>query len=244
MESEPATRRVVLKLSGNAFGPAADGPFDSDALSFIAGEIAKVHRDGVQLGVVCGAGNIIRGAALCPEGPGRIRADYAGMLATLVNSLVLQGRLERMGIPCTCYTAVPAGRMAEAFEPGRCIADLRSGRVALLAGGTGNPLFTTDTAAALRAVELGAGIVLKATRVDGVFSDDPETNPEATRYSRLTYREVLEQGLGVIDLTAVSFCMEHGVPLLVFNYAVQDNIRRAAAGEAIGTFIGSEEDAS
>jgi len=242
MESEPAPRRVLLKISGGSFA-SAQGPFCKSAISFIAREIAGVHGDGVQLAVVSGGGNVIRGASFCPDGPGRLRADDAGMLATLVNVLVLRDALERLAVPCTHYCAFPAGTMAPVYERARAVADLERGNVVLLAGGTGNPLFTTDSAAALRAAELDACIVLKATRVDGVYSADPEKDPGATRFERLTYQEVLERRLRVMDWTAVSFCMERGLPLLVFDYTVEGSIRRAAAGQTIGTLIGSAPDA-
>jgi uridylate kinase len=243
MDREPGPKRVLLKLSGNAFMGAGGETFDSDAVAFISSEIARTAASGVRLAVVCGAGNVIRGAGFCPEGPGRVRADFAGMLATLVNVLVLRDGLEQQGVSCAHYSAFGVVRVAEAFEPLRAREDLEKGRVVLLAGGTGNPFFTTDTAAALRAVELGAGLLLKATRVDGVYSDDPEKNPAAKHYARISYQEVLERKLGVMDLTAISFCMEHGLQVRVFNYAVEGNIQRAAAGEELGTLIGESEDA-
>jgi uridylate kinase len=166
------------------------------------------------------------------------------MMATLVNILVLRDHLEELGTPVSHYCALPVQRTAPVFDPPDCIRDMEAGRVVLLAGGTGNPLLTTDTAAALRAAELGAGCVLKATRVDGVYSADPEQDPDAERYQRLTYREVLQRELGVMDLTAIGFCMTHELPLQVFDYSVEGNISRAARGEVVGTIIGSENNAS
>jgi uridylate kinase len=173
-----------------------------------------------------------------------VRADYAGMMATLVNVLVLRDYLEETGTAVSHYCALPVQRTAPVFDPDTCIADMEAGKVVLLAGGTGNPLLTTDTAAALRAAEIAADCVLKATRVDGVYSADPETEPDAERFSHLSYQEVLERELGVMDLTAVGFCMTHNLPLHVFDYSVEGNISRAARGEVVGTIIGSEHNVS
>jgi uridylate kinase len=238
MDPDAGPQRVLLKLSGNALS-SNEAPFDEDAARLIAGEIARAARTGAQMAIVCGGGNIIRGALWRDSGINRIRADYAGMLATLVNALVLRDHLESAGLDCTHYCAFPVPRMAEVFEPTRCIAEMAAGRVVILAGGTGNPLFTTDTAAALRAGELGADLLIKATRVDGVYSANPETDPHAELFTHLTYQEVLDRGLRVMDWTAVSFCMAHGLPLRVVNYAVEGNIARAVGGEDVGTFVGS-----
>jgi len=244
MQEQRSPRRVLLKISGNALaGQGVAVPFGPRALDFIAAQLDQARQTGVQLAVVVGGGNIIRGAAFCPDGMGRLRADYAGMLATVVNVLVLRDRLEAIGVPVAHYAAVGIPRMAQAFAPERALADLESGRLVLLGGGTGSPLFTTDTAAALRAVELGADLLLKATRVDGVYTADPEKKADAQLCPRLTYAEVLKHRLRVMDLTAVSICLEHRLPLRVFSYAVEGNIRRAACGEPVGTLIGSPEDA-
>jgi uridylate kinase len=243
MDADPAPQRVLLKVSGNAFG-GSDGPFDEDNVAFLAREISRAAAEGTQIAVVSGAGNILRGATLRTAGPARVRADYAGMMATLVNVLVLRDHLERLDAPVSHYCALPVQRTAPVFDPEAAIADMEAGKVVLLAGGTGNPLLTTDTAAALRAAERAAGCVLKATRVDGVYSADPEKHPDAERFERLTYREVLERELGVMDLTAVGFCMTHNLPLHVFDYSVEGNISRAARGEVVGTIIGSDNNAS
>jgi uridylate kinase len=243
MADEGTLRRVLLKLSGGTLAGADGSPFDGPAISWICRELQSAHETGVQIAVVVGGGNILRGAKLHPTGPGRIRADYAGMLATAVNILVLRDHLAEAGVPVAHYCAFAVPRMCDAFEPERCRADLEAGRLVLLGGGTGNPLFTTDSAAALRAAEIGASVVLKATRVDGVYSDDPEENPDAERFERLTYGEVLERELGVMDLTAISFCLEHSLPVRVFDYAREGNIRRAVLGEPVGTLVGSPEDA-
>ncbi len=241
MEEDSAPQRVLLKLSGNVFGGRQGHPFDSEALYYIAAEIEAARRGGPQMAIVVGAGNVIRGASFCPAGPGRLRADYAGMLATAVNALVLRQSLERRGLPTAHYGAFQVARMMEVFEPERCVRDLEQDRIVILAGGTGCPLFTTDTAAALRAVEIGADLLLKATRVEGVYSADPETSGEVELYRETSYSRVLERRLAVMDLAAVSLCMEHNLPVRVFNYAVEGNIRRAAAGEPVGTVIGSAE---
>jgi uridylate kinase len=236
-------RRVLLKLSGGVFAAQQGAPFDPGAIAAIAAEVAAAHQTSCRIAVVLGGGNVIRGARFCPDGPGRLSADYAGMLATVLNSLVFGAALSEAGVPVALYGAFAVSRMVRQFEPEQALADLEAGRLVLLAGGTGNPFFTTDSAAALRAVELGADVVLKATRVDGVYSADPERDAGAILYDRITYEEVLERRLGVMDLTAISFCMEHSVPVRVFNYAVAGNIRRAVAGEAIGTLVGDPDDA-
>jgi uridylate kinase len=238
MPQEDAPQRVLLKLSGSTFAGKSGGPFDEKAIAFIAGELRDASRAPVQMAVVVGGGNIIRGARFCPTGPGRISADHAGMLATVVNTLVLRDRLQCLDVPVSHYCAFAVPRMAEAFQPDLCVADLEAGKVVLLAGGTGNPLLTTDTAAVLRAVEIEADVVLKATRVAGVYSSDPERDPDAEIFERVSFGEMLERKLAVMDLTAVSFCLEHSLPVRVFDYAVKGNIRRAAIGEPVGTLIG------
>jgi len=243
MGQEPDPRRVLLKLSGDALSAGGPNVFDSHALEFTAGELLQTVKAGVQVAVVIGGGNIMRGAKFCPDGPGRIGADHAGMLGTVINGVVLRDRLRARGVPATHYSAFRIPRIVNDFEPERCVADLEEGRVVVLSGGTGNPFFTTDTAAALRAVEIGANLLLKATRVDGVYSADPETDPDAELFEAIRYDEVLKRGLGVMDLTAVSLCLANGLPVRVFNFAVEGNIRRAALGESIGTLIGRPQDA-
>jgi len=243
MDPDPAPRRVLLKLSGGVFAGAAQAPFDDQAIGYIASELADAHRDCSQIAVVLGGGNIIRGARMAREGAGRISADYAGMLATVLNALVLRQRLSELGVPVVHYGAFPVVRMIDVFEPARAVRDLEAGHIVLLAGGTGNPFFTTDTAAALRAMEVGADLLLKATRVEGVYSADPEKDRRAELFQTITYRQVLERRLGVMDLSAISLCMQKGLPVRVFDYSVPGNIRRAIAGEPIGTLIGSDDDA-
>jgi len=243
MDTDPAPRRVLLKLSGAAFAGGGQAPFDEKSIGFIAAELASAHQACGQMAVVLGGGNIIRGARFAPSGPERITADYAGMLATVINALVLRSRLAELGVSAVHYGAFPVVRMIEVFEPERAAADLAAGRIVLLAGGTGNPFFTTDTAAALRGMEVGADLMLKATRVEGVYSADPEKDPTARLFKTISYRQVLDLRLGVMDLAAVSLCMQRGLAVRVFNYSVPGNIRRAVAGEPVGTLIGSDDDA-
>ncbi len=238
MKPRGGYRRALLKLSGAAFAPAEGKGFDEGQVSYIARELAAGYQVCHELALVIGGGNILRGARLRPEGANRLLADYAGMIATVLNALVLQDGLRELGVPCRLYSALPVPPVAVAVDAERCRGDLSEGRVVILAGGTGNPLFTTDTAAALRGVELEVEIVLKATRVDGVYSADPEKHPDARLFSRLTYCDVLNRALGAMDLCAVSLCMEHRLPVRVFNYRVEGNMRRALAGEPVGTLIG------
>ena len=243
MAADDEGRVVLLKLSGGALAAADGSPFGDGAIDYIAGELKDAHDAGARMAVVIGGGNIIRGARFCPTGPGRIAADHAGMLATTVNALVLRDRLEQAGVPTSHFGAFAVPRMVPQFTPSAARAALAQGEVVVLAGGTGNPLLTTDTAAAIRAVEVGAYVVLKATRVDGVYSADPEVDADARRFATLTYHEVLERKLGVMDLTAISFCLQHSLPVRVFDFAAPGNIRRAALGEPVGTLIGSDNDA-
>jgi uridylate kinase len=205
----------------------------------ICGQIKRVVEGGVQLAIVCGGGNILRGgefskvsASIVPS-----TAHYMGMLATVINGLALQDALESVGVPTRLQTAIPMANVAEPFIRRRCLRHLEKGRVVILAAGTGSPFVTTDTAAALRAREIDANVVLKATRVDGVFSADPEKNPHAVRYATISFQDVLSQGLTVMDAQAVHHCMEHGIPIVVFNYQRVGNIERVIAGENIGTRV-------
>jgi len=242
MESPGSCRRAVLKLSGSAFAPRGGKGIDEGQVGFVTGELIEARRACPELAVMLGGGNIMRGAQCFPTGPSRVRADYAGMAATVVNALVLQDSLLRADVPCKVYSALPVGGVAAAFSVEQCVADLEDGCIVLLAGGTGDPLFTTDTAGALRAVQLSAQVMLKATRVDGVYSADPEQHPDAELYEYLSYEDVIKGKLGVMDPCAVSLCMEHGVPVRVFNYGAEGNIRRALSGERVGTLIGRHED--
>jgi len=199
--------------------------------------VAAAVKDGVQVGIVVGGGNIFRGLAAAARGMDRATGDYIGMLATVMNGLALQDALERVGIPTRVMTAIAMNEIAEPYIRRRAIRHLEKGRVAIFVAGTGNPYFTTDTAAALRAVEIGASVLLKATKVDGVYDADPLVHPGARRYSELTYADVLTERLKVLDATAVSLCMENDLPIIVFDLNAPDNVRRAAMGEQVGTRI-------
>ena len=230
-------RRILLKLSGEALlGDRAYG-VDPAFCAFIALQVAEVRRLGVEVGIVVGGGNIFRGLAAAAKGMDRATGDYIGMLATVMNGLALQDALERAGVPTRVMSAIGMNEVAEPYIRRRAVRHLEKGRVVILAAGTGNPYFTTDTAAALRAVEIGAEVILKATKVDGVYDADPVTHPGATRYDRLTYTDVLRDRLRVLDATAVSLCMENDLPIVVFDLNRPDNITRVARGEPVGTFI-------
>jgi uridylate kinase len=228
--------RVLLKLSGEAFA-GSGGSVDVDTTMTMAREIAQVHADGVSLAVVVGGGNIWRGKAHEAAGMDRATADYMGMLATVINALALQDALERIGVPCRVQTAIAMNAIAEPYIRRRAMRHLEKGRVVIFAAGTGNPYFTTDTTAALRAIEVGAQAILKGTKVDGVYSADPFKDPSATRFVHLDYLRVLELGLEVMDSTALTLCMDNGLPIVVFDMNAPGNIRRVVAGEPIGTTV-------
>ncbi len=230
--------RVLLKLSGEALlGDAAYG-IDPIVLEALSSQIEHVHDGGVEIAVVVGGGNIFRGMAASAAGMDRAQADYIGMLATVMNALALQDVLEKHGIYTRVMSAIEMQAVAEPYIRRRAIRHLQKGRVVILAAGTGNPYFTTDTTAALRALEIGAECIMKATKVDGVFDSDPMTNPDAAKFDRLDYLEVLSRGLKVMDATAISLCMDNDLPILVFNVHTDGNIERALRGEAVGTFVG------
>ncbi|NIA21515.1 MAG: UMP kinase [Anaerolineaceae bacterium] len=237
---QPIYRRVILKISGEGLCRSGGSGLDPEEISRIADEAKAVAENGTQLAIVVGGGNFIRGQALSDAGHvKRATGDYMGMMATCINAMALQDTLEDMDVPTRVLTAIEMQQVAEPFIRRRAIRHLEKGRIVILAGGTGNPYFTTDTCAALRASELGADVLLKATKVDGVFSADPVTNPEAEKFDRLTYQEVFEKQLRVMDLTAISLCMESGIPIVVFNLKKSGNIARVIAGESIGTTITS-----
>jgi uridylate kinase len=237
-------QRILLKLSGEAL--LGDRPYGVDPAfcAFIAGQVAEVKALGVQIGVVVGGGNIFRGMAAAAKGMDRATGDYIGMLATVMNALALQDALERAGVQTRVMSAIGMNEVAEPYIRRRAVRHLEKGRVVLLAAGTGNPYFTTDTAAALRAVEIGAEVILKATKVDGVYDADPMTHPNAHRYEHLGYADLLRDRLKVLDATAVSLCMENDLPIIVFDLNKPDNIRRVAMGEAVGTLISGESTGS
>jgi len=233
----PHYRRILLKLSGEALLGTRQYGVDPNFCAFIAAQVAEVHGLGVQIGIVVGGGNIFRGMAAAAKGMDRATGDYIGMLATVMNALALQDALEKAGVQTRVMSAIGMAEVAEPYIRRRAVRHLEKGRVIILAAGTGNPYFTTDTAAALRAVEIGAEVILKATKVDGVYDSDPITNPAAKRYERLTYSQVLAERLGVLDATAVSLCMENDMPIVVFDLNTPQNITRVAAGEPVGTLI-------
>lgn len=229
-------KRVVLKLGGEMFGGGKVG-LDPDVVSTVADQIAEVVDTGVQVAVVIGGGNFFRGAELQQRGLERARSDYMGMLGTVMNCLALQDFLEKRGVVTRVQTAITMGQVAEPYIPLRAQRHLEKGRVVIFGAGMGMPYFSTDTTAAQRALEIKAEVVLMAKGVEGVYSADPRTDPDATLYHEITHREVLEQGLKVADATAFSLCMDNQMPILVFNLLEQGNIARAVAGEKIGTLV-------
>ncbi len=232
-----AYRRVLVKLSGEALMGGQSYGIDRAVAAQIAGEISEIRALGVELAIVIGGGNIFRGVAASAAGMDRAQADYMGMLATVINALALQDALEAAGVVTRVLTAIEMRSVAEPFIRRRAIRHIEKGRVVVFAGGTGNPYFTTDTAAALRAMEIKAEVILKATKVDGIYSADPVTNPGATKFDALTYLEVLDRRLKVMDATAVSLCMDNKLPIVVFNLRRPGNMKRAILGEAIGTTV-------
>lgn len=229
--------RVVLKISGESFSRPGEFGIDRNELAAMTREIIAAAKSGVQIAVVVGGGNIIRGAELAAEGIDKSTADYMGMLGTVINGLALKESLERMGQEARLMSAIDIPAVAESFIRGRALRHFDKGRVLILAAGTGNPFFTTDTCASLRAAELNADILLKATKVDGVYTADPNTDPSAKRYEKLRFAEALDQQLGVMDLTALAMCMQNKIPVIVFNFKESGNIERAVRGEAIGTLV-------
>jgi uridylate kinase len=236
---EPKYRRVILKLSGEGFGQPGKSGISIDETLNVARQAQRIVQRGVQLAIVVGAGNILRGAQFSAGGDviREATAHYMGMLATVLNGLALQDALESLRCQTRLMTALRMEHVAEPYIRRRAIRHLEKGRIVILAGGTGNPFVTTDTAAALRARELEANILLKATRVDGVYSDDPEHNPHAVRYDKLTYAQVMRDNLRVMDMSAISLCREAKLPILVFNFKREGNIERAIAGHPIGTLV-------
>jgi uridylate kinase len=240
--SKPAYRRAILKISGESFSTQGVLGIDPDELNIIASQIAEAVQDGTQLAVVVGGGNMIRGAELSTRvGIPQATADYMGMLGTVINALALKEAIEKHGQPARVLSALDIESVAEPFIRARALRHFEKGRVLILAAGTGNPFFTTDTCASLRAIELGADILLKATKVDGVYNEDPNLDENATRFDKLTFSEAINRKLGVMDLTALSMCMEHDLPVIVFNFKTHGNICRVIAGESIGTLVTNSE---
>jgi len=237
-DAKPVYKRVLLKISGEGFCHEGSFGIEAPELENIARQCIEVAQMGVQLAIVVGGGNFIRGATFAEDGNiPRATADYMGMLATILNAVALQETMEKMGQPTRVQSAISVYSVAEPFIRRRAVRHLEKGRVLILAAGTGNPFFTTDTCAALRATEISADVLLKATKVDGIYSADPKRNPEARLYHDITYQHVLDQKLGVMDLTAVTLCMERKIPLVVFNLKTDGNIARVVRGENVGTRI-------
>jgi uridylate kinase len=236
-----APRRVLLKLSGEALMGDHEYGIDPAVVREIAAQVAESARGGIEVAVVVGGGNIFRGLAASASGMDRATGDYMGMLATVMNGLALQDALEQVGCPTRVMSAIAMNEICEPYIRRRAVRHLEKGRVVVMVAGTGNPYFTTDTAATLRAVEIHAGVILKATRVDGVYDADPETHPDAQRYTQVGYTELLSNRLQALDATAVSLAMDNEMPIVVFDMTVAGNIARAVRGERIGTLISGEE---
>jgi uridylate kinase len=232
-----AYKRILLKISGEALAGGQDYGLSTAVIDFIAGEVKTVHALGVQIAMVVGGGNIFRGVEGSARGMDRASADYMGMLATVINGLALQAGLEKAGVDTRVQTAIEMREVAEPFIRRRALRHLEKGRVVIFAGGTGNPYFTTDTTAALRAMEIGADVVFKATKVDGVYTADPKTDPTATKFDELTYLEVLSRRLKVMDSTAISLCMDNRFPIVVFNLHERGRLRQLVCGERVGTLV-------
>lgn len=235
--SEPVYQRILLKLSGEALAGEKGSGVDAEIALRIAEEVREVHDLGVQVGIVLGGGNIIRGISASAHGLERVVGDKMGMLATIINSLALQGALERVKVDTRLMTALEMRQIAEPFIRRRAVRHLEKRRVVIFAGGTGNPYFSTDTAAALRAMEIKADVILKATKVDGVYDADPVEVPDARMYTQVSYLDLLSKGLSIMDTTAVSLCMDNRLPIIVFNLNVAGNIRRVVMGEKIGSMV-------
>ena len=235
--SVPAYQRILLKLSGEALMGEQPFGIDPAITTQIAKDVREIQQLGVQTAVVIGGGNLFRGLAASAKGMDRATADYMGMLATVINALALQDALEHQGVLTRVASAIEMRAVAEPFIRRRAVRHLEKGRVVVFAAGTGNPYFTTDTAAALRAMEIKADVILKATKVDGIYTADPVTHPDATKFDEISYLKVLQHGLKVMDTTAISLCMDNKLPIVVFNLRTQGNLRRVVMGEAVGTTV-------
>lgn len=235
--SRQSYKRVLLKLSGESLAGDQGYGIDPATISTIAAQIKEVMDDGIQLALVIGGGNIFRGLAASSKGMDRASADYMGMLATVINSLAMQDALEKLGVSTRVQSAIAMQEVAEPYIRRRAVRHLEKGRVVIFGAGTGNPYFTTDTAASLRAMEINAQVILKGTKVDGVYSADPKKDPNAKRYTELTYIEVLQQGLQVMDATATSLCMDNNLPIIVFDLTTPGNIKKVINGQSIGTIV-------
>jgi uridylate kinase len=230
-------KRILLKLSGEALMGSQGHGIDLTIIDTIASEIKEIYEHGLQIAIVIGGGNIFRGLSAAAKGMERASADYMGMLATVLNALALQNTLENKGVATRVQSAIEMRELAETYIRRRAVRHLEKNRVVIFAAGTGNPYFTTDTAAALRAMEIGADVIMKATKVDGVYSADPVKDPSAVKFDRLSYLDVLQKNLKVMDATAISLCMDNNLPIIVFNLNVPGNIRKIVAGEPLGTLV-------
>jgi len=235
--TKPVYQRILLKLSGEALAGGQGFGVDQKRVNEIAAELREVHELGVQIGIVVGGGNFFRGVAEQAQDMDRVSADHMGMLATMINALALQDALEKQGVFTRVMAAIEMKEVAEPFIRRRAIRHLEKGRVVIFGAGTGNPYFSTDTAASLRAMEIHAEIIMKATKVDGIYDADPVLNKSATRFDQISYLEVLKQGLRVIDATAISLCRENNLPIIIFNLNVSGNIRRVVLGERVGSLV-------
>jgi len=236
-------KRVLLKLSGESLMGDKGFGIDNKVLQFFSDEIKKVHDDGLQLGIVIGGGNIYRGLSANDQGIDRVTGDQMGMLSTMINSLALQNAIEKKGIYTRLMSSIKMEEIAEPYIRRRALRHLEKGRVVIFGSGTGHPYFSTDTAASLRAVEIQADAIIKGTRVDGVYDSDPEKNPSAFKFDKISYLDILKKNLKVMDLTAVSLCQENNLPMVVFNMDKPGNLRRVIRGETVGTVIHDEEEA-
>lgn len=235
-------KRILLKYSGEALMGNSQFGIDPSVLDTLAKDVAELIGMGVEVGLVIGGGNLFRGKALFKAGVGRVTGDHMGMLATVMNALAMRDALERIDLPARIMSAIPMIGVVDSYHRRKAITHLRNGHVVIFAAGTGNPFFTTDTAACLRAIEVGADVVLKATKVDGVYSSDPMKNSDAIRYDFLTYKEVLTKGLEVMDSTAICLCQEQSMPLQIFNMSAPDALKRIVLGEQVGTIVGEKHD--
>src|SRR3989339_529260 len=235
--AKPHYKRVLLKLSGEALMGDKEYGIDDKVLKMYAGEIKQVQEAGVEVGIVIGGGNIYRGVEKSSDGIDKVTGDHMGMLATVINALALQSALEHQGVFTRCLSAITMEQIAESFIRRRAIRHLEKGRIVIFAAGTGNPYFTTDTAAALRAIEVGAEVVMKGTKVDGIFSADPKKDKSAKKYERIEYMEFINKRLKVMDTTAVSLCMENNIPIIVFDLKQKGSIIKAISGQKIGTIV-------
>jgi len=241
MPDETAPRRILLKLSGEALMGSGEFGIDPDVLTRVAAEVAELVAAGIQIGLVIGGGNIFRGAGLAGGGFDRVTGDHIGMLATVVNSLAMQDALHKQGIDARTMSAFRIDQVCEFYSRNEAVRHLQAGRVVILSAGTGNPYFTTDSAASLRAIEIGADVMIKATKVDGVYSADPMKHPDAVFFPQLSYDRVLREGLAIMDATAVVLCKEHDMPLRVMNINIEGALKRVVRGESVGTLVTSGE---